>query len=55
MLQVYLDQLLEACNHLIAYSSGVQEFEVILGNKFLGIIKDISCECSWLLEELDFK
>lgn len=55
MLQIYLDQLADACNHLIAYSSGIEEFENILGEKFLNIVKDVSCECSWLLQELDFK
>lgn len=54
MLQVYLDQLLEACAHLTAYIDGVDEFESLLGRNFINMVNNISSEASWILHDLDF-
>lgn len=55
MLQIYLDQLCEACNHLMAYVDGIVEFENILGRKFIDKVADVESESSWILHDLDFK
>lgn len=55
MLQGYLRVLCEACFDLLSYIDGVDEFENVLGHKYIDLVKSLESESSWILHELDFK
>lgn len=55
MLQVYLSALCEACSDILRYIDGVDEFENVLGHKYIDLVQSLESESSWILHELDFK
>ena len=54
MLEVFLDRLAESVNDLLRYIDGVDEFESVLGTKFINMLNVCSDEISWKIHELDF-